>query len=453
MNLTERLANFIVETDFDSIPSEGIRVVKRVFLDCIGVTFAGYSHPLGKIITEFIKDTGASPKATVLGAGFKTSPSEAALANGTIGHALDYDDYSLDMAAHPSVSLLPGILALGELRGVSGRKAMEAYVVGFECESKLGAGINPKHYYTGWHATGTLGTMGAAAACSKILGLDVERTRITLGIAASEAGGLRENFGTMTKPFHGGLSARNGVIASLLAEKGFTADKNILEAERGFCNIFCGKGEYDNEKIIGNLGDPFSVLRPGIGIKPYPSCGGTHTALDAMLYMVQEYDIRPEDIEKVHVDASELIPKALIHSRPKTGLEGKFSMQFCMAIAILERNVGMKHFTDEKARDPRVVELGKKVTLKPVSELKVDGTAISLPVNVTVKLKDGKEFSRRVDIPKGYPDIPMSRDELTEKFKDCTQGMLSAEKSRRVIEIIDELEHIGNINELMGLLI
>ena len=296
--------------------------MKRVSLDCLGAALAGYSHPIGKIITDFVKESGGSPKATVIGAGFKTSPHEAALANGTMAHALDYDDYSLVLAGHPSVSLLPSILAIGEDRGISGKKVLTAYIVGFEIESKLGAGVNFRHYELGWHATCTLGTLGAAAACSSILGLDIEKTRMALGIAASEASGLRQNFGTMTKPFHAGLSARNGVIAALLAEKGFTADKNILEAEFGFCNLFCGKGEYDSERITSNLGNPFAIFEPGISIKPYPSCGGTHTALDAMLYLAKENDINPSDVEEIGVDVPELLPRVLIHSNPKTGLEG-----------------------------------------------------------------------------------------------------------------------------------
>ncbi len=451
MATTEKLAGFIVETGFDSIPPEGIEVVKRVSLDCLGATLAGYDHPMGKIITDFVGESGASPRATVIGAGLKTSPADASLANGTMAHALDYDDYSLELCGHPSVSLLPAILALGEDRGISGKKAIEAYVIGFEVESKLGSGLNLRHYELGWHATCTLGTMGAAAACCAMLGLDVEKTRMALGIAASEAGGLRQNFGTMTKPFHAGLSARNGLIAAALAEKGFTADKNIMEAEYGFCNLFCGKGEYEPEAITGNLGNPFAILKPGISIKPYPSCGGTHTALDAMLYLVKEHDIKPEDVEAINVDANELLPKVLIHSRPQSGLEGKFSMEFCTAVAILERRAGLEQFTDEKAKDPKVVELVKKVTMTTSPELKVDGAAASVPVNVVVKLKDGKEFSRRVDIAKGNPAVPLSREEVADKFKDCARPVLSAEKSARVVELMDNLEDLVDIKALMEL--
>lgn len=453
MNMTEKLANFIVETDFDSIPPEGIEVVKRVSLDCLGATLAGYDHPMGKIITDFVKESDASPKATVIGAGFKTSPAEAALANGTMAHALDYDDYSLELCGHPSVSLLPAILAIGEDRKISGKKAIEAYVIGFEVESKLGSGINLRHYELGWHATCTLGTMGAAAACCAMLGLDTEKTRMALGIAASEAGGLRQNFGTMTKPFHAGLSARNGVIAALLAEKGFTADRNIMEAEYGFCNLFCGKGQYDPETITGSLGDPFAILKPGISIKPYPSCGGTHTALDAMLHLVKENDIRPEDVEEINVDANELLPKVLIHSRPQSGLEGKFSMEYCTAIAVLERKASLEQFTDEKVRDPKVVDLVKRVTMRPTPDLKVDGMVASVPVKVMVKLKDGRQLSRQVDIAKGNPGLPLSREEVTVKFKDCARHHLSEEKSQRVVTLMDGLEDVGDISELMELVI
>jgi len=453
MSTTEKLASFIVETGFESIPSEAIGIVKRVSLDCVGATLAGYNHPMGKIITDFVKDSGASPRATVMGAGFKTSPGEAALANGTMAHALDYDDYSLELCGHPSVSLLPAILALGEDRGISGKEVLKAYIIGFEVESKLGSALNLRHYQLGWHATCTLGTMGAAAACSAMLGLDMEKTRMALGIAASEAGGLRQNFGSMTKPFHAGLSARNGVIAALLAEKGFTSDRNIIEAEFGFCNLFCGKEEYDPEAITNNLGDPFAILKPGISIKPYPSCGGTHTALDAVLYLVKENDIRQEDVEEIEVYGNALLPRVLIHSNPQSGLEGKFSMEFCMAIALLERRAGLEQFTDEKVTSPEAVETVKKVKMIADADMVVDGAATSVPVRVVVKLKDGKEFSRRVDMAKGNPDDPLSRDELTAKFMDCARLAISEDKSRRFVELIDDFEHLGNIKELTNLVI
>jgi 2-methylcitrate dehydratase PrpD len=452
MNATEKLSGFVVENNFEDMPLEGVEITKKVFLDCLGVTLAGHGHPMGKIIAEFVKESGCSPKATVLGAGFKTAPAEAALANGTLGHALDYDDYSLELVGHPSVSLLPAILAIGEERGISGRKALEAYIIGFEIESKLGAGLNFKHYELGWHATGTLGTMGAAAACSKMLGFDIEQTRTALGIAASEASGLRQNFGTMTKPFHAGLSARNGVVAALLAEKGFTADKNILEAEFGFCRLFCGKGEYDLEKIIANLGQPFAIVKPGISLKPYPSCGATHTALDGILTLVIENDVRPEDVEKIAVEVNELLPKILIHSNPQTGLEGKFSMEFCMAIALLDRRVGLEQFTDEKAKDPGTVDILKRVKMIVNPDLKIGRLSASVPVNVIVRLKDGTALSRRVDRAKGNPEIPLSRDELTEKFKDCARPLLSGEKAERIIKTINDLEHLQYINELTGLM-
>ncbi len=449
MTTTKKIASFIAETDF-TLPAKEREVVKRVFLDCIGTTLAGYTHEMGKIITNFVKESGSSPRATVIGAGFKTSPADAALANGTMAHALDYDDYNLVLCGHPSVSLVPAILALGEERGISGEKALEAYIKGYEVEFKLGDALNLRHYELGWHATCTLGTMGAAAAAAVILGLDVETTRIALGIAASEAGGLRQNFGTMTKPLHAGLSAKNGVTAALLAAKGFTADKNIFEAEYGFCNLFCGKEQYDIKTLTNNLGKPYAVLQPGISIKPYPSCGGTHTALDGILDLVKINNIKPDDVLEIKVNCSDLLPRVLIHSSPKSGLEGKFSMEYCMAMGLLDRKAGLEQFTDEKATDPITIQTVKKVKIKtrPLNDNKTD-----VFVEVTIKLNNGTELSTQVDTAKGNPDAPLSREELTAKFKDCARLVLPEDNADRIIAIMDDLENIQDIRKLTKLLI
>ncbi|HBN27305.1 MAG TPA: hypothetical protein DD405_07535 [Desulfobacteraceae bacterium] len=450
MTTTEKIASFIAETDFDTTSAKENEVVKRVFLDCIGTTLAGYTHEMGKIITDFVKESGSSPRATVIGAGFKTSPADAALANGTMAHALDYDDYNLVLCGHPSVSLVPAILALGEERGISGKKALEAYIKGYEVEFKLGAALNLRHYELGWHATCTLGTMGAVAAAAVILELDVETTRIALGIAASEAGGLRQNFGTMTKPLHAGLSAKNGVTAALLAAKGFTADKNIFEAEYGFCNLFCGKEKYNIEALTDNLGNPYAVLEPGISIKPYPSCGGTHTALDGILDLVKTNNIKPDDVQQIKVGCSDLLPRVLIHSNPKSGLEGKFSMEYCMAIALLDKKAGLEQFTDEKAADPITVKTVKKVKIetRPLNDNKTD-----VFVEVTIKLNNGTELSTQVDTAKGNPDAPLSTEELTAKFKDCAILVLPENNADRIIAVMDDLENIQDIRELTQLLI
>ncbi len=227
MGVTERFARFVVDTSYEDIPPEAIRIAKEISLDCLGTTLAGYVDPVGKAITKIVRDLGGTPECTVIGAGFKTSSAQAALANGTMAHALDFDDMGLSMG-HPSVPVLPVILALGEKMHLTGRDILTAHLIGFEVEGKLGYG-SQELYSRGWHSTGVLGVMGAAAAAAKMLKLNMEQTRMAFGIAASHAAAVKPNMGSMTKPLHAGNAARGGIMAALLAKEGYTAEPSIIE--------------------------------------------------------------------------------------------------------------------------------------------------------------------------------------------------------------------------------
>jgi len=447
MGTTERIANFIVATGFEQIPREAVDFAKGAILDCLGVTLAGSQDSSGKIVTEYVKELGGNPEAGVIGGGFKTSAPQAALANGTMAHALDYDDVAISWVAHPTAALLPAVLALGERGKLCGREVLAGYIIGFEVGAKLGAGIGPGHYAWGWHATVTLGTMGAAAAAAKMLRLDAPQTRMALGIATSLAGGTRQNFGTMTKPFHAGSAARNGVVAALLAKRGFTADEAILENPMGFCKLFSGGGDFDIAKATQGLGDPFDIVTPGLSMKPYPCCRFTHRCLDAILYLIKEYRPRAEDVERVECKTAEFVPQVVIHPRPKSGLEGKFSMQYCMAIALLDGEVGLGQFTDEKVLDPRAQEL-----LKRVEYVHPEGLTPLHPEAVTIKLKDGRELCHEVAIAKGDPGNPMGKEELAAKYRDCASFVLSAEGIQKSLDMVSHLEDLEDITELIDLL-
>ncbi|MBI4596167.1 MAG: MmgE/PrpD family protein [Candidatus Tectomicrobia bacterium] len=456
MNISEQVASFIVNTEMEKISPEAVSMAKNAILDCVGVTVAGSADETGRIITGLVKDLGGQPAAGVIGGGFWTSPPLAALANGTMAHALDYDDVNHTMTGHPSVPLVPAVFALGEDLKSSGEMITLAYIIGFEVETKVGAGVNINHYQKGWHATATLGTLGAAAAASKLLGLDVVKTRMALGIAASAAAGIRQNFGTMTKPYHAGQAAKNGVLAAMLAQRGFTADANILEAPLGFCNLFTENGSYNLDKITAHLGDPLDILKPGVVIKQYPSCAGTHRALDGMLALVKEYGIEGKEVEKVQIKTISLIPKILIHTRPRTGLEGKFSMQYCMSAAILDKKVGLQSFTDPMVNRSEIQELVKKVdmiTYTQAEEGEIGGLREDLPEIVTVKLKSGKELKKEVKNPKGSPQDPLSKEQLMDKFIDCVNLVLPSRRGEQAAEFINKLEKLSNISELMKILV
>ena len=451
MTITETVSDFVVGTSYDDIPQEAVTAAKRAILDCLGCAVAGIPEPGSEIVRGYIADLGGRPEATVVGGGFKASAPETALANGTMAHALDYDDVAVSWVGHPSVAILPAILALGERERLSGRKALEGYVLGFEVGAKLGAAIGFGHYMWGWHATVTLGTMAAAAASARMLGLDAHGVRMALGLAASLAGGTRQNFGTMAKPFHAGSAARNGVVSALLAARGFTADEDILGGAMGFLKLFSGGAEYDPARVTAGLGQPFDLVSPGVSMKPYPCCRLTHRCIDAMLHIIDEHHPRAEDVESVVCLTSEANPQVLIHSRPRAALEGKFSMQYCMAIALIDGMVGLQQFTDEKVLDPRAQGLLSRVAFahpQGLSGAEILGT----PERVTVRLRDGTELSHEVLVAKGDPPNPMSDEEVAAKYRDCASSYLSTGDVQRSLELVSSLEEVEDVAVLMGLL-
>jgi len=449
MGVTEKLVGFIVGTNFGDIPQEAIDIAKAAMLDCLGTTLAGSTEPAGEIIAQFVKEMGGEPKAGVVGHGFRTSLPNAALANGTMGHALDYDDVGGPIG-HPTVVLLPGLLALGEWLKSSGRELLEAYLIGYEVGSKIGTGIGGQHYAQGWHSTATLGTMAAAAACAKLLKLDVEKTRLTLGLAASQAAGTRANFGTMTKPFHAGNANRIGVTSALLVRSGFTADENILERDMGFAALYSAGGTYDVNRMPEGLGNPFHILSPGLTFKFYPACFESHRTLDALLYLVEKHNLSPNMVESIECRAHPMIPQILIHSQPKAGLEGKFSMQYTLAAALFDGRVDLETFTTEKVLRPEVQAFFSKVKMNIDPSLDRSHVAGG-PDNVTVKLKDGREYSHQVEWPKGHPRRPLTKDELHGKFRSCARKVLAEEDAQRVIQLMGKLENIGDVSTLMDI--
>jgi 2-methylcitrate dehydratase PrpD len=453
MGVTEAMASFVVQTTFDAVPSLAYARAKEAMLDGLGCALVGAPTPTGKLIAEFVRQRGGEPRAGVIGCGFKTAAPLAALANGTMAHALDFDDVNWSISGHPTVALLPAVLALGQEIRAGGREVLLAYVLGFEVAAKIGCGVNPHHYDLGWHATATLGTLGAAAACAKLLRLDVLRTRMALGIAASMAAGLRQNFGTMTKPLHAGQAAMHGVQAALLAQLGWTADPDILEAPYGFCQLYAGPGRYDLERMGKTLGDPYDLVATGVAIKRYPCCAFTHRALDGLLALVQQQALRPEEVAAVECLVGRQTMEVLIHPRPRTGLEGKFSMQYCLAAALLDRRVGLLSFSDAKVRRPEAQQLCERIVMRLHPEAERQGTSgEELPVRVIVTLQDGRQLHAEVQHPQGHPANPLSADALREKFEDCAFGVLERPAIRTVIERVQGLEAVDDIGALMEVL-
>lgn len=452
MEATKALAEFIVDTDLGKIPPEAGELGKQAILDCLGVSLAGSREPLALKIVALLRDMGGRAKATVWGRKFKTSSPLAAFANGAFGHALDFDDINRTMRGHPTVPVLPAVLAVGEEIQASGKAILAAYLVGFEVEAKLGAGLNPHLFENGWHPTAVLGVMGAAAAAAKLLRLSPEKARHALGIAASEASGLRQNFGTMTKPFHAGHAAKNGVIAAKLAQKGFTADPDIVEGKQGYARAFAGPEKYNLAKITERLGRPYDILSPGVGLKRFPSCARAHPGIDAMLDLVRLNDIRPQDVESIVCQGSYTTPTMLIHSRPQTALEGKFSMEFCMALALLERKVGLPHFKDQKVQHPSIQELVRKVRFEIRPDLVTIENSGNPSTTVKVLLKDGREFAKTVDEAKGTPHNPLTPEEVKDKYRQCVKGIQKRKEMEKTIDLVFNLEAVKRAANLTRLL-
>src|SRR2546422_7390653 len=332
MTATARLAEFVVKTTLRECPDGAITQVRRAALDTLGVMLAGAAEPAAASVRAVVRAEGSTPLCTVVGTSLRTAPTWAALANGTAGHAHDFDDTNFALMGHPSAPLLAAALAAGEAEMADGGAVVLAYIVGFEVSATLGAALNPDHYTRGWHATSTLGTLGCAAAAARLLRLDVTQTRHALAIAATHASGLKENFGSMTKPYHAGHAALSGIRSAQLAREGLTGSDTALEGKQGYVAAFGGAERL--EESLDGLGRVWQLLTSGIAVKPYPSCALTHSAIDSPLELRAAHGLTPRDVTAVEVGVNRVVPDVLAHPHPTTSLERKFSMQFCAAAEI-----------------------------------------------------------------------------------------------------------------------
>ena len=447
VKITQRLAEFVACAPSGDIPAEASEQARRAFLDTLGVTLAGSREDASRIAAEMVREQGGVDEAAVLGHGFRAPATEAALINGTSGHALDFDDVSMSMRGHPSVPLVPAVLALGEKLGSRGRDMVDAFILGFEVECKVARLIGAPHYALGWHPTATFGTLGAAAACARLLRLDPDRTRMALGIAASLASGARRNFGSMTKPLHAGWAARNGIVAATLAGRGFTADAEALEAPDGWLNAASGGAAVDPSPI-DELGDPWEIVSPGIGVKLYPCCYFTHLAIDAALQLQPALDGDIATVESVGVSVSPGTMMVLRKTLPGSGLEGKFSLEYVVAAAIADGGLTLGSFADEAVARPEIRRLMARV------EITEDGPRPGAPLAgsavVSVRFSNREPVqSPRTEIPRGDPQNPLSWGDLSQKFRDCAAPTLGGSRIEKAIAAVDDLDEMADVRELM----
>jgi len=449
MSATTVVADFIAKTRWEDLPPAAVSAARGAIIDCLGVMLAGAGEPSARILQTVALAEGGSPLCTIVGTGGRTGAVWAALCNGTAAHALDFDDTNFVLLGHPSAPVLAAALAAGELALVDGQALLLAFLLGLEVETTLAAALNPEHYDHGWHATCTLGTLGAAAAAARLLGLDPGQIRTALAVAASQSSGLKENFGTMTKPFHAGHAARSGVLAALLAREGWTASERALEGPQGFFSVLSA-GPVRPE-VVDTLGAPWKILSSGIAVKPYPSCACTHSIIDGALELGRTHRIRPGDVAEVTVGVNAIVPRILIHSDPRTGLEAKFSAEFSAAAALCDGRVGISTFTDDKTREPAIRALMQKIRVRVDPDIPGDAER-HMWTRVTVRLADGRSFTAGPRQVPGRPSRPLSSDALREKFEECARLALPPDRVESVRQMLETLETCPDLRSLTAIL-
>lgn len=456
--ITDAIVEFVLETEYEDVPEDARVIMRRCFVDGAGLMVAGSTEESGRVIQNYLREIGGEPEARVFGTAMTAPAHLAALANGVAGHAMDYDDTQLSsypdrvygLLTHPTCPVMPAAFALAEALGATGEELLTAFALGFEVECKVAEAIRPDHYVKGFHSTGTIGAIGAATAAAKLMGLDERQLRMCYGVACSESAGLRANFGTMTKPYHCGRAAENGVVAARLAAGGYSADPAIFDGQWGFFQIM--GGGCDQDYIVGKLGDAWSAVDPGVSIKPYPCGSLAHPAMDAARDLILENDIKPEQVRELRFGTTSRVLEPLRYAEPQNELEAKFSLQFGFAVLLLERAAGIAQYRDEVVRRPDVVEMMKKVRAFRDDEIEARGYTL-IRGKVAIELEDGSVHEKMSEISRGTPQRPMDREELFGKFTECA-GLVYESDQIALIEAmlykIDTLENVHGLIELLG---
>jgi len=449
--LARALGARVAALAWQDLPPAAVHWAKVGILDTVGVTLAGSREDAPRKVAQAL-DLADGP-ALLFGGARRVGTLDAACVNGTASHALDFDDCNNTLGGHPSAPVLSALFPLADEVGASGRDFVTAYVAGFEVEAKLGLAVNFHHYTKGWHPTATLGTFGAAAACARLLALDPGQTAVALALAASFASGLKANFGTMTKPLHVGHCARNGVLAARLARSGFTANgEDVFEHEQGFLDVFNGPGTYDVARALAAWAAPLDIVRPGIAIKQYPCCGSTHPAIDAMLDILDRRPVAPDDVERIDAWIHARRLKHTNRSRPDSSLDAKFSLQYVLARALVDRRVGIADFDERSYRDTRVQALLPRIHVAPYDDAQfAAGNHFGGAVRIT--LRDGSVENARVEQALGRTsDNPVPADRLRRKFDACAATVLRDEAIAPLADAIDVIDTLPDVRVLTQLL-
>jgi 2-methylcitrate dehydratase PrpD len=445
--ITEPLADLVANHPSAEIPDDVYGSANDGVIDTLGVALAGTREPVAGILADWVGDSGCRAEATVWGTPLATSASDAAFANGVSAHALDFDDSLPSGRGHMSACIVPTVLTLGEALGASGREALAAYAIGIEIAGALGRAFGPGHLKRGWHPTATIGTLAATAAAARLAGLDKGGVGRAWGIAASQMSGLRRNFGTMTKPFHVGNAARTAVVSVSLAKRGLTSDEVIFDGDGGVIQTYGGGDGEPVEQILATLADPWDIVDPGNCVKRWPCCYSGHRAIAALYDMIDKHGIAADDVEEITVSFLPGGDTALLSTDPKTGLEGKFSIEYMAAAILLDGPLKMATFTDPMVQRPEVRRLMQKVRRIHVPDEKFY-SGMTGHNDIVVTTRHGRFEMREERVP-GSRVWPLSEKDRDDKFLDCATAALDEAAAS---DLLAELKAIPTLDDVGGLI-
>ncbi len=441
MVITAHFAEYIHKTSYKDIPEETHRYVKLCLMDWIGVTLGGSREPVSDILLDLIDIMGGKKHASILGKGIKTNLLLAALVNGTMSHALDFDDSHENSGTHPTVCIAPAVISVAEYKKSSGRDLISAFIIGFEIAARIGMTIGIDQYKQGWHTTSTIGRFGAAAGAAKLMDLSLEQIINAFGITGTQVSGLREVFGTMNKPLHAGKAAMDGVLSAALAKRNFDSSNKIFEGRFGLKNIYAP--EADITQMIAGLGTEYQIMN--IAFKPYASALATHSTIQAIEAIKEEENITADDVQSIQIDFGD-IPFSVVNIKnPHKVLEGKFSVYQCAALAFIKGRVTVDMFTLKEINDPEIIAFRKKINVLLNQKLKQFETIIKVVTN------QGKIFERFIKMPKGSPANPLTFLEMKAKFMDLVRPVISKQNAEKIVEKIRYLPKVEDVNEIIAL--
>jgi len=449
------LAEHLNTIHIGDISTKAKQIAINGIIDTVGVTLLGATEPVTAVIQKSLIGDVTQGNALVFGGNRRAGVLEAAFFNGTAAHAADYDDMAHAMGGHPSVTLVPVILALGESLGSTGAEVLEAYVVGFEAECRIGHVVNPDHYERGWHPTSTIGVFGAAAAAARLLKLDTKATTTALAISGSLASGIKANFGTMTKPLHVGQCVRNGLMAAQLAAGGFTANPAALEHKQGYFQTYDGLANVHIERLLLGAGEGLEVEQESVGLKQFPCCGSTHPAIRGMLALRQD-GLKAAEVESIEIMTNRRRLPHTNNPRPTSALSAKFSIQYSTVRALLDGAPRLRHFEGNSYAEAAVSDLLSRTSIaaySPTADAAQHEEGNEMAADITVLTKDGRTLTShaRHQLGRGGED-PMSVDELFEKYSDCAGRLLSDAQVQASFRALRQLEGYATVVELIKLL-